>query len=106
MSWAIAALGIPFKVRWLDAPVWISTATYLAMGYLALVAVVPIARTVGATGLGGWWRVVLAYTVGAVIFARAAPDPLPDRFGYHGIWHLLVLAGSACHFAFMALHVG
>ncbi len=106
VSWAIAALGIPFKVRWLDAPVWISTATYLAMGYLALVAVVPIARTVGVTGLG--WLVAggAAYTVGAVIFARQRPDPLPDRFGYHGIWHLLVLAGSACHFAFMALHVG
>jgi len=105
VSWAIAALGVPFKIRWLDAPVWISTATYLGMGYLALAAVVPIGRTVGAAGLG--WLVAggVAYTVGAVIFARQRPDPLPDRFGYHGIWHLLVLAGSACHFAFMALHV-
>ena len=42
-SWAIAAAGIPFKIRWLDAPVWISTGTYLGMGYLALVAVVPLA---------------------------------------------------------------
>jgi hemolysin III len=104
-AWAIAALGIPFKIRWLDAPVWISTATYLGMGYLALAAVVPIGRSVGMAGLG--WLVAggLAYTVGAVIFTRQRPDPLPERFGYHGIWHLLVLAGSACHFAFMALHV-
>ncbi len=104
-SWAIAAVGIPFKIRWLDAPVWISTSSYLGMGYLALVAVVPLGRAVGAGGLA--WLVAggIAYTIGAVIYARRRPDPLPGRFGHHGLWHLLVLAGSACHFAFMALHV-
>jgi hemolysin III len=103
-SWTIAAAGIPFKIRWLDAPVWVSTGTYLGMGYLALVAVVPLAREVG-TGLG--WLVAggVAYTVGAIIYAVERPDPLPGRFGHHGLWHLLVLAGSACHFIFIALHV-
>jgi hemolysin III len=105
VSWAIAAVGIPFKIRWLDAPVWISTATYLAMGYLALVAVVPLGRAVGVGGLA--WLVAggIAYTIGAVIYARERPDPFPGRFGHHGLWHLLVLTGSACHFAFIALHV-
>ena len=105
-AWGIAALGIPFKIRWLDAPVWISTATYLVMGYLALAAVVPIGNAVGPAGLA--WLVAggVAYTIGAVIFALQRPDPLPRVFGYHGIWHLLVLVGSACHFAFMIRHVG
>jgi hemolysin III len=104
-SWVIAAAGIPFKIRWLEAPVWVSTATYLGMGYLALVVVAPVARIVGLEGVA--WLVAggIAYTIGAVIYARQRPDPLPGWFGYHGIWHLLVLAGSACHFAFMALHV-
>jgi hemolysin III len=104
-SWAIAAVGIPFKIRWLDAPVWISTGTYLGMGYLALVAVVPLGRSVGAGGLA--WLVAggIAYTIGAVIYARERPDFFPGRFGHHGLWHLLVLAGSACHFAFIALHI-
>ena len=104
-SWAIAAVGIPFKIRWLDAPVWISTGTYLGMGYLALVAVVPLGRAVGASGLA--WLVAggIAYTIGAVIYARERPDFFPGRFGHHGLWHLLVLAGSACHFAFIALHI-
>jgi hemolysin III len=103
-SWTIAAAGIPFKIRWLDAPVWISTGSYLGMGYLALVAVVPLAQVVGA-GLA--WLVAggLAYTVGAVIYAVERPDPLPGRLGHHGLWHLLVLAGSACHFAFIVRHV-
>lgn len=104
-SWAIAAIGIPFKIRWLDAPVWISTGTYLGMGYLALVAVVPLGRAVGAGGLA--WLVAggIAYTIGAVIYARKRPDPFPGRFGHHGLWHLLVITGSACHFTFMVLHV-
>ena len=103
-SWTIAAAGIPFKIRWLDAPVWVSTGTYLGMGYLALAAVVPLAREVGP-GLG--WLVAggVAYTVGAIIYAVERPNPLPGRLGHHGLWHLLVLAGSACHFTFILLHV-
>ena len=104
VCWGIAAAGIPFKIRWLDAPVWISTAIYLAMGYLALLAVVPIGRAVGASGLA--WLIAggLAYTVGAVIFALERPNPRP-WFGHHEIWHLLVLLGSGCHFGFVLLHV-
>jgi hemolysin III len=103
--WLIALAGIPFKLLFLDAPVWISTATYLGMGYLALVAVVPIARAVSMSGLA--WLIAggMAYTVGAVIYARRRPDPFPGRFGHHEIWHLLVLAGSGCHYAFMVYHV-
>jgi hemolysin III len=104
-AWAIALAGVPFKLWWLDAPVWLSTATYLGMGYMALLAAAPLARAVSAGGLA--WLVAggLAYTVGAVIFTRERPDPFPGRFGHHEIWHLLVLAGSGCHFAFMLLHV-
>ena len=103
--WLIALAGVPFKLFFLDAPVWLSTSTYLAMGYLALVAVVPIAHAVSFRGLA--WLVAggIAYTIGAVIYARQRPDPFPGRFGHHEIWHLLVLAGSGCHFAFMLYHV-
>jgi len=103
--WVIALAGIPFKILFLDAPVWISTATYLGMGYLSLIAVVPIAHAVSLAGLA--WLVAggLAYTVGAVIYTRRRPDPFPGRFGHHEIWHLLVLAGSGCHYAFMVYHV-
>ena len=102
--WVIAMAGIPFKLFFLDAPVWLSTATYLAMGYLALVAIRPLAH---AVSLGGLLLLVaggLAYTVGAVIYSCRRPDPFP-WFGHHEIWHILVLIGSACHFAFMVYHV-
>jgi hemolysin III len=103
--WLIALAGIPFKLFFLDAPVWLSTGTYLGMGYLSLVAVVPLAHAVSFRGLA--WLVAggIAYTIGALIYARQRPDPFPGRFGHHEIWHLLVLAGSGCHFAFMLYHV-
>ena len=103
--WGVAGAGIPFKIRYIDAPVWLSTATYLAMGHLALLALGPILGEVGPGGVA--WLVAggLAYTVGAVIFTRERPDPLPCRFGFHGLWHVLVMIGSACHYAFMVLHV-
>jgi hemolysin III len=103
--WLIALAGIPFKLLYLDAPVWLSTSTYLAMGYLALVAIVPLVQAVSLSGL--LWLVAggVAYTVGAVIYSHQRPDPFPGRFGHHEIWHLLVMAGSACHFAFMVYHV-
>lgn len=103
--WLIAVAGVPFKLFYLDAPVWLSTATYLVMGYLAMVAVIPLARAVHLSGL--MWLVSggIAYTVGAVIYSRRRPDPFPGVFGHHEIWHVLVLIGSACHFAFMFYHV-
>jgi hemolysin III len=102
--WLIAAAGIPFKLFYLNAPVWLSTGTYLAMGYLALVAIVPLARAVSVSGI--LWLIAggLAYTVGAVIYSRRRPNPWAG-FGHHEIWHLLVLIGSACHFAFMLYYV-
>lgn len=103
--WLIALTGVPFKLFFLDAPVWLSTSTYLGMGYLALVAAVPIARAVSLSGLAWLLAGGMAYTIGAVIFMRQRPDPFPGRFGHHEIWHLLVLAGSGCHYAFMVYHV-
>ena len=104
-AWTVAAAGIPFKIWFLDAPVWLSTAIYLGMGYMALLALVPLAAVVPMSGLAWLAGGGMAYTAGAVIFARQRPDPFPGIFGHHEIWHVLVLVGSACHFAFMLFHV-
>jgi hemolysin III len=104
-AWTVAAAGIPFKIWFLDAPVWVSTAIYLGMGYMALLALAPLAAVVSMSGLAWLASGGIAYTAGAVIFARQRPDPIPGIFGHHEIWHLLVLVGSGCHFAFMLFHV-
>ncbi len=91
--WAAAALGIAAKLlNRLRHPFW-STGLYLAMGWVALVAVAPMLERMAPSGIA--WLVAggLAYSVGAVFFL------LDNRVRYaHFVWHLFVLAGSTCHF--------
>ncbi len=91
--WALAALGMAAKVlNRLAHPLW-STALYVAMGWLALVAIVPLMERVAPGGLVLLLAGGAAYTVGAVFFL------LDSRLRYaHFVWHLFVLAGSTCHF--------
>jgi hemolysin III len=104
-AWAIAVAGIPFKIWFLDAPVWLSTGIYLGMGYMALAAAFPLAARVSAGGLVWLAAGGVAYTIGAIVFASERPNPVPGVFGHHEIWHLLVLAGSGSHFGFMVRYV-
>lgn len=95
--WAAAVAGIVFKLLWIGAPRWLSTALYLLMGWLVIVALGPVVRSLGPTNT--WWLAAggLFYTVGAVIYATKRPNPFPRVFGYHEIWHLFVLAGWGAH---------
>jgi len=91
LVWSIAAAGVLLKAfNRLSLP-WLSTGLYLVMGWLVLIAAVPLVERVPSATLlvaGG-----LAYTAGVVFFA------LDSRWRYaHAIWHGFVIAGSACHF--------
>ncbi len=105
IAWGVALLGVVFKLVWLEAPRWLSTGLYLLMGWLALIAIVPIIQSLPAGGV--FWLVLggLLYSVGAVIYGLKKPNFHPKWFGYHELWHLFVLAGSAAHFMLMLLYV-
>jgi hemolysin III len=105
LVWGIAVLGVVFKLVWLEAPRWLSTGLYLLMGWLALLAIVPITRALPPGGL--FWLLLggLFYSVGAVVYGLKRPNWLPGVFGYHELWHLFVLAGSISHFLMMLLYV-
>ena len=96
--WGLALAGTLFKIFWMKAPRWLSTAIYLLMGWIVIVAIYPPALSIPVGAMT--WLVLggLAYSLGAVIYGTKWPDPFPQVFGYHGIWHLFVLAGSFCHF--------
>ncbi len=91
--WSAAAIGVAAKMlNRLRHPLW-STGLYVAMGWVALVAIAPLVERMSGAGLT--WLVVggLAYTLGAVVFI------FDSRIRYaHFAWHLLVMAGSVCHF--------
>lgn len=97
LVWGLALGGSALKLRRMDAPIWLSTALYVALGWVALLAAPALAAAVPRGGL--LWVIAggIIYTVGAVIFALERPRLRPGIFGSHALWHLLVIAGSACH---------
>jgi hemolysin III len=96
--WGLAILGIAQEIWLARGARWLSLAIYVAMGWLALVAVAPLWRALTPTGFG-WLAAGGALYTGGIVF-YATDHKL--RHG-HGVWHLFVLAGSAFHF-FTVLH--
>ena len=97
--WGGALLGIVLKLVWIDAPKWLIATVYLALGW---VGIVTIPQLVSRAGIGAVTLLMvggLLYTAGAVIYALRRPDPSPKVFGYHEIFHLLVIAAAAVHYA-------
>lgn len=91
--WGLAALGVALKAFDRLSHPWLSTGLYLAMGWLVLIAAVPLVERVPATGLALLVAGGLAYTVGVVFFV------LDSRLPYaHTVWHGFVAAGTAFHF--------
>ncbi len=97
----LAVAGVVMKLFWLGGPRWLTTAFYLALGWVLVVPAYQVLPRLTVNGLIWVTLGGLIYTAGAVVYARKRPDPLPGVFGFHEVWHLFVLAGAACHFVFM-----
>jgi hemolysin III len=103
--WALAFAGATFNLLWIGAPKWLLTALYLALGWAAAATVPQLLDAIGISGMlllmvGG-----LFYTAGAVIYAIKRPDPLPTVFGYHELFHALVILAAAVQYAVIAFWV-
>jgi hemolysin III len=103
--WGGAAAGIVLKLAWIGAPRWVTAGVYLALGWVAIAAMPDLASTLGAGALTLLVAGGLLYTAGAVIYALKRPNPVPTVFGYHEIFHALVIAAAAAHFAVIAFYV-
>jgi hemolysin III len=100
--WFGALSGVAMRMLWFDAPRWIVAATYLGLGWVALLA---LPSMVGHLGAGTFLLVLLGgvvYSTGALVFARKRPDPLPTVFGYHEVFHALVLVAGALFYVAVA----
>ncbi len=95
--WTLAIAGIVFKILWLNMPRKAYTALYVILGWAAIFAIYPLFKAVGYIGIllliGGG----ISYTVGAVFYAKKSKFHL-GPFGFHEIFHLFILLGSALHF--------
>jgi hemolysin III len=103
--WGVALLATVTKVAWRRAPSWVTPAVSVALGWVAVVVLPQIVDRIGIAGalllVGGG----LAYTIGAVIYVRRRPDPVPDVFGYHELFHAFVVVAVACQYAAVAFFV-
>lgn len=98
VAWLVAVVGAGIAISPVTAPRWARTAGYLAIGWLM---VVPLWKVAAALPLAGTALIVLGgllYTVGGVVYAMERPNPAPRWFGFHEVFHLLVIAASICHY--------
>jgi hemolysin III len=103
--WSLAGVGALLKVVWPDAPKWLSVSLYVGLGWVGFVA----ASEAIAQYAGGPLALLIVggalYTLGGVIYAAGRPNPWPRIFGYHEVFHVLVVAGSALHYSAVAFYV-
>ncbi len=102
--WSAALVGIVVQLIWIEAPKWVAALIYVSVGWIGALAFPAIVSDTGAgagalIALGG-----VLYTIGAVVYARQRPDPRPATFGYHEIFHLLVILAAAAQFAAVAIY--
>ena len=97
--WSLAVVGIGVQMLWLNAPRWLVAALYIAIGWTALAFLPTLWRELGVISfillvLGG-----VVYSLGAVVYATRRPDPVPAVFGYHEVFHALVIVAGLVFYA-------
>ncbi|CAN5514377.1 hemolysin III family protein [soil metagenome] len=99
--WAGAALGVAFSLGWIDAPRPAVAGSYVVLGWFVVIAVPQLVRKLDPTPLALFAAGAILYTVGALVYARRRPDPWPRTFGFHEVFHALVIAAVAMHYVAM-----
>eukprot|EP00802_Teleaulax_amphioxeia_P025186 Tamp_26006.p2 GENE.Tamp_26006~~Tamp_26006.p2 ORF type:complete len:230 (+),score=33.16 Tamp_26006:22-711(+) len=105
VAWGLGLAGVAQKVMLEFSPRWATIATYLIMGWCSVAMWYPLNRLFSKERLfllvfGG-----ILYSVGALVYATRFPDILPRLIGFHGLWHVFVMAAAFCHFLFIYLFV-
>lgn len=104
VEYGLALLGIA-NVLFSRTPQWVRVPVYAVMGWLAVIALGPIQRALPPAALHWLFAGGLCYTVGLVVLALDRPHLWPGKFSAHNLWHVFVIAGSACHFVLIAGYV-
>jgi hemolysin III len=99
IMWSFATVGALKCTLWPTAPRRLNVALYMIMGWLPVITSSAVLHAVSWTELSWLAAGGALYTIGGLIFALRRPDPIPHIFGYHEVFHLLVVLAAACHFA-------
>ncbi len=103
--WAGAAAAIVLKFVWVDAPKWLAAAVGIALGWAGVAAMPQLATRLNPAAFALLLAGGLLYTVGAVVYARRRPNPVPHVFGYHEVFHALTIVAVSCQYVAIAFYV-
>ena len=98
VAWAGAAAGVAFTLGWIEAPRTVVVASYLALGWLAVIALPQLLQLLGVVPLVLLSAGGLLYSAGAIVYATQRPDPWPRTFGFHEVFHALVIMAAAAQY--------
>ncbi|HSM24328.1 MAG TPA: hemolysin III family protein [Anaerolineaceae bacterium] len=98
LIWFLAIVGILIKIFIIKSPRWVTAGIYLLMGWLSILGVEEIIRSMPAAAIS--WLVMggLMYTIGAIIYITKKLDFKPGIFGFHEVWHIFVILGAFFHY--------
>ncbi len=104
IAWSGALGGVILQLAWTDSPRWLDALVYIGLGWVSVIAMPQLLDRAGVgavvlLALGG-----LFYSAGAIVYARKRPDPSPAVFGYHEIFHVLVIAAAIAHYVAIAAY--
>jgi hemolysin III len=102
LVWLGGGAGVAVRQVWLDAPKWAIAIPYVVVGWSALAVIPPLSHALGGVGLGLLVAGGACYTLGALCYALRRPNPFPQVFGYHELFHACTLAGATLHFVTVA----
>ena len=100
--WAGAIVGVILSLAWITAPRWLQAGCYLAVGWVAVVALPQLAERAGIAPLALLAVGGALYTIGAMVYATRRPNLWPRTYGFHEVFHTLVIAAALVHFIAMA----
>ncbi len=103
--WGLAIFGVFLTIFWLNAPRWLTTGLYLAMGWTVIIATYPLITTfISLHAFSSLiWLLVggIFYTIGGICYGLKWPKLKNKYFGFHELFHIFILLGSLCHFIFI-----
>jgi hemolysin III len=103
--WCGALGGVLFKLLWIDAPKWLLATIYVVLGLVTAAVFGELPAAIGWLGVSGLAVGGLLYVIGAVVYATGRPNPWPKVFGYHEVFHALVLVAAGLQYAVIAFAV-
>lgn len=102
---AVAAVGILVTLLWQSAPKWVRALIYLTVGWMGALIAPDLVDAIGWSGMGMLFAGGIVYSIGALFYALKRPNPFPGVFGYHELFHAMVILAAGLHFAVVSFWV-